>query len=100
MPSAEQHKELFKMKSLKKCGLVILAVITFNNVQAQDFSNPILSGFYTAPSIRHVGNDYYIVNSSFAYYPGLPLFHSTDLLNWQQIGCALNRPEQLNLDGA
>jgi xylan 1,4-beta-xylosidase len=66
----------------------------------QSFTNPILSGFYPDPSICKAGSDYYIVNSSFAYYPGLPLFHSKDLLNWKLIGHALDRPEQLNLDGA
>lgn len=67
---------------------------------AQYVTNPILSGFYPDPSICRVGNNYYLVVSSFAYYPGLPIFHSTDLVNWKPIGAALNRPEQLNLDGA
>ncbi|MGZ8536937.1 MAG: glycoside hydrolase family 43 protein [Flavisolibacter sp.] len=64
------------------------------------YTNPILAGFYPDPSICRVGNDYYIVNSSFAYYPGLPLFHSKDLVSWKQIGHAMNRPEQLDLIGA
>ena len=64
------------------------------------YTNPILTGFYPDPAICRVGNDYYIVTSSFAYYPGLPLFHSNDLVNWKQIGYAMNRPEQLNLIGA
>ena len=67
---------------------------------AQSFQNPILAGYYPDPSICRAGDDYYIVNSSFAYYPGLPLFHSTDLLNWKQIGYAMDRPGQLDLDGA
>ena len=64
---------------------------------AQQYSNPILSGFYPDPSICRVGTDYYLVNSSFAYYPGLPIFHSKDLVSWTQIGSAMNRPEQLEL---
>jgi alpha-N-arabinofuranosidase len=88
------------MKLFKKLVLVMLAITTYNISKAQTFSNPILAGFYPDPSICRAGNDFYIVNSSFAYYPGLPIFHSTDLLNWQQLGYALNRPEQLNLDGA
>lgn len=64
------------------------------------YNNPILSGFYPDPSICRVDKDYYIVNSSFAYFPGLPIFHSTDLVNWKQIGHAMNRPEQLDLKGA
>jgi xylan 1,4-beta-xylosidase len=64
------------------------------------YTNPILAGFYPDPSICQAGDDYYIVNSSFAYYPGLPIFHSKDLVSWRQIGHALDRPEQLPLIGA
>jgi xylan 1,4-beta-xylosidase len=67
---------------------------------AQQYSNPILSGFYPDPSICRVGTDYYLVNSSFAYYPGLPIFHSKDLVSWTQIGNAMKTPEQLELIGA
>ncbi len=82
--------------------LLVMVALSVSSMQllAQLFHNPILAGFYPDPSICRAGDDYYIVNSSFAYYPGLPIFHSKDLLNWQQIGSALNRPEQLNLDGA
>ena len=58
----------------------------------------MLAGFYPDPSICRAGNDYYLVNSSFAYYPGIPIFHSTDLVNWEQIGSVINRPSQLDLD--
>ena len=68
--------------------------------QAGTYANPVLAGFYPDPSVCRVGNDYYLVNSSFAYYPGLPLFHSTDLVHWKQIGHAMDRPEQLNTLGA
>lgn len=47
--------------------------------------NPIIPGFYPDPSICRVGNDYYLICSSFELFPGIPLFHSTDLVNWQQI---------------
>ncbi|MDQ8180051.1 glycoside hydrolase family 43 protein [Pelagicoccus sp. SDUM812005] len=59
------------------------------------FQNPILAGFYPDPSSCRVGDDYYLVTSSFAFFPGLPIFHSSDLVNWQQIGHALDRPSQL-----
>lgn len=59
--------------------------------------NPILPGFYPDPSILAVGKDYYIVNSSFAYFPGLPIMHSTDLAHWEQIGNAMDRNSQLPL---
>jgi alpha-N-arabinofuranosidase len=65
----------------------------------QQFRNPLLSGFYPDPSICRKGGEYYLATSSFAYYPGIPIFHSTDLVSWRQIGHALNRPSQLNLAG-
>lgn len=61
--------------------------------------NPILKGFYPDPSICRVGEDYYLVNSSFSYFPGVPLFHSRDLGHWEQVGNILDRPEQLPLEG-
>lgn len=63
------------------------------------FRNPILPGFYPDPSICRVGEDYYLVTSTFEYFPGLPIFHSRDLVHWRQIGHVLDRPSQLNLDG-
>ena len=61
--------------------------------------NPILPGFYPDPSICAVGRDFYLVNSTFAYFPGVPIFHSRDLAHWRQIGNVLTRPSQLPLDG-
>jgi alpha-N-arabinofuranosidase len=66
---------------------------------AKTFQNPILPGFYPDPSICRVGGDYYLINSTFEYFPGLPVFHSRDLVHWRQIGHVLDRPEQLHLDG-
>ncbi|WP_028552608.1 glycoside hydrolase family 43 protein [Paenibacillus sp. UNC451MF] len=63
------------------------------------FRNPILPGFYPDPSICRAGEDYYLVTSSFEYFPGVPIFHSKDLVNWRQIGHVLDRPSQLDLDG-
>ncbi|HET9915345.1 MAG TPA: glycoside hydrolase family 43 protein [Anaerolineales bacterium] len=62
------------------------------------FHNPILSGFYPDPSVCRVGDDYYLVTSTFEYFPGLPVFHSRDLVHWHQIGHVLDRPSQLPLD--
>lgn len=62
--------------------------------------NPIMPGFYPDPSICAVGEDYYLVNSSFAYFPGLPLMHSKDLVHFEQIGNVLDRPSQLPLPKA
>ena len=62
------------------------------------FRNPILPGCYPDPSICRVGDDYYLVTSTFEYFPGLPVFHSRDLVHWEQIGHVLDRPSQLDLD--
>ncbi|RDV29359.1 glycoside hydrolase family 43 protein [Alteromonas aestuariivivens] len=61
------------------------------------FENPVLPGFHPDPSIVRVGDDFYLVNSSFEWFPGVPIFHSKDLVNWRQIGHVLNRPSQLNM---
>mgnify|MGYP001102912548 CR=1 FL=1 len=65
---------------------------------ARTFRNPILPGWYPDPSICRVGEDYYLVTSTFEYFPGLPVFHSRDLVHWRQLGHVLDRPSQLNLD--
>jgi alpha-N-arabinofuranosidase len=69
----------------------------FTGTASAQVRNPILPGFYPDPSICRVGKDYYLVNSSFSYFPGVPIFHSTDLIHWKQIGHVLNRASQLNL---
>ncbi|PZU56573.1 MAG: glycoside hydrolase 43 family protein [Sphingobium sp.] len=66
---------------------------------AGEYRNPILSGYYPDPSITRVGEDYYLVNSSFSHFPGLPIFHSKDLVNWTQVGNAIDRPGQLDFTG-
>ena len=62
--------------------------------------NPILRGFYPDPSVCRVGKDFYLVNSTFSYVPGVPVFHSRDLVNWVQIGNVLERESQLPLNKA
>ncbi len=61
--------------------------------------NPVLPGFYPDPSVCRVGSDYYMVTSTFEYFPGVPVFHSTDLFSWRQIGHCLTRRSQLDLAG-
>lgn len=70
-----------------------------SNPEAGYFSNPILPGFQPDPSIVRVGKDFYLINSSFGFFPGIPIFHSRDLISWTQIGNALDRKEQINLAG-
>ncbi|MET9760893.1 glycoside hydrolase family 43 protein [Streptomyces sp. NPDC006372] len=61
-------------------------------------TNPVIPGFHPDPSVCRVGDDYYLVCSSFEYFPGIPVFHSRDLVHWTQLGNALDRPSQLPLD--
>lgn len=61
------------------------------------YKNPVISGFHPDPSICRVGEDFYLVTSSFEYFPGVPIFHSKDLVNWKQIGHCLTRESQLPL---
>jgi len=63
------------------------------------FRNPILPGFYPDPSLCRVGRDFYLVTSSFEYFPGVPIFHSRDLVHWRQLGHVLARKSQLDLSG-
>ncbi|MEH7155746.1 glycoside hydrolase family 43 protein [Neobacillus drentensis] len=62
----------------------------------KQLKNPILPGFYPDPSICRVDNDFYMITSSFSLFPGVPIFHSTDLVNWEQIGHILDRKSQLH----
>ena len=59
--------------------------------------NPFLTGFYPDPSICRKGSDFYVANSSFQWFPGVPIHHSRDLKNWELAGYALTRITQLNL---
>ncbi len=60
--------------------------------------NPIIPGFYPDPSICRVGDDYYIVCSSFEAYPGIPIFYSKDLANWEQIGHVMSKENGFHVD--
>src|SRR5680860_415481 len=71
-----------------------------NPLESDEFYNPILQGTYPDPSIARKGDDYYMVTSSFAMFPGVPIFHSKDLVNWIQIGHVLDRKSQLKVQDA
>lgn len=68
-------------------------------IKPGQYRNPILPGFQPDPSIVRVGADYYLVNSSFAFYPGLPIYHSRDLVRWTQVGNAIDRPDMFDFTG-
>ena len=59
------------------------------------FHNPVIPGFFSDPSVCKAGDDYYLVTSTFEYFPGVPVFHSKDLVNWEMIGYCLSRKSQL-----
>lgn len=80
-------------KSILLCALSAMAL------GAGAYQNPVVKGFYPDPSVCRVDSDYYLVNSSFEYFPGVPLFHSRDLVNWEQIGYVLDRESQLKVSG-
>ena len=61
--------------------------------------NPILTGFHPDPCILRVENDYFLATSTFQWFPGVQLYHSRDLVNWQEIKSPLNRKSQLNMQG-
>lgn len=62
------------------------------------FTNPVVKGCYPDPSVCRVGDDFYLVNSSFEFFPGLPVLHSRDLVHWKTIGHCLSRSDQLILE--
>ncbi len=66
----------------------------------RQYFNPVIPGCYPDPSICRVKDHYYLVASSFEYFPGIPIFESIDLINWRSLGCVLNRPEQVDLKGS
>lgn len=96
---------------MKKAGIYILLLFAGlvhvtchhqanTSTQASDtLRNPILPGFYPDPSVCKGPDGYYMVYSTFAYFPGIPVFYSPDLLHWKQIGHVLTRPEQLRVEG-
>lgn len=66
-------------------------------MKVRQYNNPIIRGFNPDPSICRVGEDFYLVTSSFEYFPGLPIYHSKDLVNWEQIGNCLSYENSLSL---
>ena len=76
----------------------IVFIFILTNISGKEgyFINPIISGGHADPSICRVGDDFYIVNSSFEYFPGLPIHHSKDLVNWELISYGLHREDQCN----
>jgi alpha-N-arabinofuranosidase len=88
------------MKSKVLILLVLVSLLPGNPVSGQNtFKNPVLSGMNPDPSICRVGDDFYLVTSTFEYFPGLPVYHSKDLVHWKLIGHALSRASNNPLIG-
>ena len=68
----------------------------FGQTPPKTFQNPIVSGFHSDPSICRVGDTYYMTHPTLEYFPALPIMRSKDLVNWEKIGHAVHRPEQVN----
>ena len=85
------------MKKLILKSIKYFFTIFFLSIYGQEkFSNPIIRGGYPDPSICKVGDTFYLVNSSFEYFPGLPIHKSKDLINWELIGYGLHRKSQVD----
>ncbi len=88
------------------CSLLLFAgcsdevVSTEEEASVPEFQNPILAGFYPDPTICQANGKFYLTTSTFAYFPGLPIFESEDLVNWELIGHAMDRPSQLDTEGS
>ncbi len=81
---------MMNLKSLIVIFLVfVLSSVKGQNNSSGNFTNPLFAGDYPDPSILRDGDDYYMVHSSFLYYPGLLIWHSTDLMNWEPVTNAL-----------
>jgi len=86
---------------IRLSGLIYLVAVIFAcHVDAQTtFKNPIITGMNPDPSICQAGDDYYLVTSTFEYFPGLPIYQSKDLVHWKLIGYALSRSSSNPLTG-
>ena len=85
---------------MKKLLGIISILLGMSLGASGQYRNPIIPGYHPDPSICRVGDDFYVVNSSFHYFPGVPIYHSKDLVNWELIGNVLDRESQLPLKGA
>src|SRR5882757_3360103 len=86
------------LRPILRLAVLLLLFILPAARAADTFTNPVIPGYYPDPSICRVGDDYYLVNSTFEYFPGVPIFQSKDLVHWRQIGHVLTRKSQLDLD--
>lgn len=83
---------------MKRICISMFLALLVSTAGAQGYQNPVLPGFYPDPSVCRVGDDYYLVNSSFQFFPAIPIHHSKDLIHWEPIGHCLTRTSQVKLE--
>ena len=89
--------EIVKLLRTQWYTIVVVVFISCNSGikhKTETYHNPIIPGFAPDPSICRVGDDFYLINSTFEYFPGIPIYHSRDLVNWKLIGNALDSINQ------
>jgi xylan 1,4-beta-xylosidase len=74
--------------------MLLVTILAAAGYAAQAYRNPVVRGMNPDPSVVRVGADYYLTTSSFEYFPSCPVYHSRDLVHWERVGYALERPEQ------
>ena len=89
--------KMIKIFRIEWYAITVLLFISCNDgiqLEPETYRNPIISGFAPDPSICRVGDDFYLINSTFEYFPGIPVYHSRDLVNWKLIANALHSVNQ------
>ena len=97
----KRHQKVLIMKRIKGYVLLLLIAAMLQSAYGQEkgmFRNPIIPGGHPDPSICRVEDNYYLVTSSFIWFPGVPIYQSKDLVNWKLIGHAFERPSSLNIN--
>ena len=88
---------------MKRYKIILFAMginmVTVSLIHSQNFGyeNPVITGMNPDPSVCRVGEDYYAVTSTFTWFPGVPVYHSKDLIHWKMIGYCLDRQSNLDL---
>lgn len=88
---------IFLINFFLSANLIQAQNVLNNGAAEKGFHNPVIPGYYPDPSVCAVGDDFYLVNSTFQYFPGVPVWHSKDLIHWEQIGNVLDRASQVDL---
>lgn len=97
MPKKNKGNVKSAVVPLLTIWMTVIYALVWGQTVPDQFKNPILPGFNPDPSICRVADDYYLVTSSFTWFPGIPIYHSKDLVHWELIGHGLEKPGQIDL---